>query len=49
MDEETRNKYLTENDLMNKYLFNKKLVDLRQIPLFFVNKFNDKYNIIIKK
>jgi hypothetical protein len=47
MDEETRNKYLTENDLMNKYLFNKKLVDLRQIPLFFVNKFNDKYNIII--
>lgn len=49
MDEENRDKYLIDNNLMNKYLLNKKLVDLRQIPLYFVNKFNNKYNIIIKK
>jgi 5'-3' exonuclease len=49
MDEESRNKYLTENGLMTKYLLNKTLVDLREIPLIFVEKFNDKYNIIIKK
>jgi hypothetical protein len=49
MEEENRNKYLIENGLMDKYLFNKQLVDLKQIPLYFVNKFNNKYNIIIKK
>ena len=49
MEDEMRNKYLIENDLMNKYIFNKTLVDLREIPLIFVNKFNNKYNIIIKK
>jgi 5'-3' exonuclease len=49
MNEENRNKYLIENNLMNKYLFNKRLVDLREIPVILVNKFNDKYNIIIKK
>lgn len=49
MDDENRNKYLIENELMSKYLLNKKLVDLREIPSYFVIKFNEKYNIIIKK
>lgn len=49
MNDENRNKYLLENDLMNKYLFNKSLVDLREIPSSFIIKFNEKYNIIIKK
>jgi len=49
MEEENRIKYLTDNGLIEKYLFNKKLVDLSQIPLCFINEFNNKYNIIIKK
>ena len=49
MTVEDRNKYLIDNNLMSKYLLNKKLVDLREIPIDFINKFNEKYNIIIKK
>jgi len=49
MNNEDRNKYLIENNLMEKYLLNKKLVDLREIPNNLVIEFNNKYNIIIKK
>jgi len=49
MTVEDRNKYLIDNNLMSKYLLNKKLVDLREMPIDFINKFNEKYNIIIKK
>jgi len=46
MNKEDRNKYLIENNLMQKYLFNKKLVDLTEIPEKLINDFNSKYNII---
>lgn len=49
MEEKERNKYLIENGLMDKYLLNKKLVDLREIPSNLVLEFNNKYNLIIKK
>jgi 5'-3' exonuclease len=49
MSDENRNKYLMENGIMEKYILNKRLIDLRQIPLNFVIEFNNKYNIIIKK
>lgn len=46
MSKEDRYKYLNEHNLMDKYLLNKKLVDLREIPEKLINDFNSKYNII---
>ena len=46
MNKEDRNKYLMEHNLMEKYLLNKRLVDLREIPEKLINDFNSKYNII---
>jgi hypothetical protein len=48
MKKEERNKYLEDNNLMDKYQLNKKLVDLREIPEKLINDFNSKYNIIKK-
>lgn len=49
MSENDRNKYLIENNLMSRYLLNKKLVDLREIPVELKEAFYNKYNINIKK
>ena len=49
MDKEERNKYLEENDLLDKYNLNKKLIDLEEIPENLIIEFFNKYNIIIKK
>jgi 5'-3' exonuclease len=46
MNKEDRNKYLIEHNLMEKYLLNKRLVDLTEIPEKLINDFNSKYNII---
>ena len=46
MNKEDRNRYLNEHNLMEKYLLNKKLVDLTEIPEKLINDFNSKYNII---
>jgi 5'-3' exonuclease len=46
MSKEDRNRYLNEHNLMEKYLLNKKLVDLTEIPQKLINDFNSKYNII---
>ena len=48
MDNIDRNKYLIENNLINKYNLNKKLVDLTEIPENLIINFNSKYNIISK-
>ena len=49
MSESDRNKYLIENNLMSRYLLNKKLVDLREIPVELKEAFYNKYKINIKK
>ncbi len=49
MEEEERNKYLEENNLIDKYNLNKKLIDLEEIPKNLIIEFFNKYNIIIKK
>jgi len=48
MDTTDKHKYLNENNLMDKYLLNKTLVDLREIPDKLILDFNSKYNIIRK-
>lgn len=48
MDVSEKHKYLNENNLMDKYLLNKRLVDLREIPDKLILEFNSKYNIIKK-
>lgn len=48
MESNDKIKYLDENNLMDKYLLNKKLVDLREIPEKLIIDFNSKYNIIRK-
>jgi len=47
MTQEDRYKYMEDNNLMDKYMINKKLVDLREIPEKLINNFNSKY--IIRK
>ena len=40
--------YLEDNDMIDNYQLNKKLVDLRQIPQNLISEFYSKYNIIKK-
>ena len=39
IDSEDKEKYLIENNIIDKYLLNKKLVDLTQIPEILINEF----------
>ena len=43
-----KQKYLIDNNLIDKYELNKKLVDLTEIPENLIINFNNKYNIINK-
>jgi len=49
MDDKEKNKYLDDNNITEKYILNKKLVDLKQIPENLINIFYSKYNIINNK
>ncbi len=49
MNDGDRNKYLMEHKIMDKYLLNKTLVDLREIPKKLIMEFNNRYNIILNK
>ena len=48
MNDSNKNKYLEDNQLMDKYILNRKLVDLSQIPQNLSDDFYSKYNIIKK-
>jgi len=47
MNEEDRNNYLISNNSYDKFILNKKLIDLNEIPISIINNFNEYYNIII--
>jgi 5'-3' exonuclease len=46
MNNEDKNKYLMDNNLIDNYNMNKKLVDLTEIPDKLISNFNNKYIII---
>jgi len=46
MEKKEKLRYLEDNNLIDKYELNKKLVDLSQIPENLIIDFNSKYNII---
>jgi 5'-3' exonuclease len=48
MDNIDRNKYLLDNNIIENYKLNKKLVDFTEIPENLIINFNSKYNIISK-
>ena len=47
MTDEDRINYLKSINAYDNYNLNKKLIDLNEIPINFINNFNEYYNIII--
>jgi hypothetical protein len=47
MTEEERTNHLISINAYDNYNLNRKLIDLNEIPIEIINKFNEYYNIII--